>query len=193
MGADEDDVIITTGFGMTSALAKFQRILGLKVPERLLRYCVLPEEERPVVFLTHLEHHSNHTPWLESLADVVVLEPDDRLMVRPEVLRREIVKYADRKMKVGSFSACSNVTGIMTPYHELAKIMHEHGGYCFVDFAASAPYVDINMHPENPVQKLDAIFFSPHKFLGGPGSSGVLIFCKKLYKNRIPAARGAAL
>jgi selenocysteine lyase/cysteine desulfurase len=184
--ADKDDVIITTGFGMTSALAKFQRILGLKIPEKLKPYCQLPEAERPVVFLTHMEHHSNHTPWLESIADVVVLEPDGDLLVDVDSLHREIVKYADRKFKIGSFSACSNVTGVKTPYHTLAEIMHEHGGYCFVDFAASAPYVAIDMHPENPAQKLDAIFFSPHKFLGGPGSSGVLIFCKSLYKNRIP-------
>ena len=186
VNADENDVILTTGFGMTSALAKFQRILGLKIPEQLSAFCQVPEEERPVVFLTHMEHHSNHTPWLESLCDVVVIEPDENLFVNPDNLRKEIKRYSDRKVKIGSFSACSNVTGIITPYHDLAEIMHEFGGYCFVDFAASAPYVDINMHPENAAQKLDAIFFSPHKFLGGPGSSGVLIFCKSLYKNRIP-------
>ena len=186
VNADEHDVILTTGFGMTSALAKFQRILGLKVPEQLSSFCDMPEEERPVVFLTHMEHHSNQTPWLESLCDVVVMEPDDQLYIDPENLRKEIVKYDNRKMKIGSFSACSNVTGIITPYHELAEIMHEYDGYCFVDFAASAPYVEINMHPAKKEQKLDAIFFSPHKFLGGPGSSGVLIFCKTLYKNRIP-------
>jgi selenocysteine lyase/cysteine desulfurase len=184
--ANDDDVILTTGFGMTSALAKFQRILGIKLPERLSSYCNLPDEERPVVFLTHMEHHSNQTPWLESLCDVVVMEPDENLYIDPQKLRAEIEKYADRKTKIGSFSACSNVTGIITPYHELAEIMHEYGGYCFVDFAASAPYVDMDMHPAKPGQKLDAIFFSPHKFLGGPGSSGVLIFSKKLYKNRIP-------
>lgn len=186
VNADENDVILTTGFGMTSALAKFQRILGLKVPEQLSSFCDMPEEEKPVVFLTHMEHHSNQTPWLESLCDVVVIEPDDQLFIDPENLRKEIVKYENRKMKIGSFSACSNVTGIITPYHELAEIMHEYGGYCFVDFAASAPYVEINMHPAKKEQKLDAIFFSPHKFLGGPGSSGVLVFCKTLYKNRIP-------
>ncbi len=186
VNAGPDDVIITTGFGMTSALAKFQRILGLKLPEKLMPFCELPVEEKPVVFITHMEHHSNHTPWLESLADVVVLPPDKELLVDPEYLREVIKKYRNRKLKIGSFSACSNVTGIETPYYALAEIMHEHGGYCFVDFAASAPYVDINMHPGNPKQKLDAIFFSPHKFLGGPGSSGVLIFCKSLYKNRIP-------
>jgi selenocysteine lyase/cysteine desulfurase len=186
VNADEDDVIITTGFGMTSALAKFQRILGIKLPERLSQYCNLPEEERPVIFLTHMEHHSNQTPWLESLCDVVVMEPGDDLHINPESLREELKKYEHRKMKIGSFSACSNVTGIITPYYELAEIMHEFGGYCFVDFAASAPYVKMVMHPPKAEQKLDAIFFSPHKFLGGPGSSGVLVFCKKLYKNRIP-------
>ncbi len=186
VNAGRDDVIITTGYGMTSALAKFQRILGLKVPERLVKYCQLEEEDRPVVFLSHMEHHSNHTPWLESLADVVVLPPDEHMVINPDYLREEIGKYANRKMKIGSFTACSNVTGIETPYYKLASIMHEHGGYCFVDFAASAPYVNIDMHPKDPNQKLDAIFFSPHKFLGGPGSSGVLIFCKDLYKNRIP-------
>ncbi len=186
VNADDDDVIITTGFGMTSALAKFQRILGIRVPEKLLSYCHLPDEEKPVVFITHMEHHSNQTPWLESIADVVILEPDENLMVKTDSLAKEIVKYKNRKLKIGSFSACSNVTGIETPVYELAKIMHAHGGYCFVDFAASAPYATIDMHPEDPSKKLDAIYFSPHKFLGGPGSSGVLIFCKSLYKNRIP-------
>ncbi len=186
VNANQDDVIITTGFGMTSALAKFQRILGIKLPERLSEYCQLPEEERPVVFLTHMEHHSNHTPWLESLCDVVVMEPDENLYINPENLQKEVRKYANRKLKIGSFSACSNVTGIITPYYDLAEIMHQYDGYCFVDFAASAPYVDIDMHPAKPEQRLDAIFFSPHKFLGGPGSSGVLIFNKNLYKNRIP-------
>lgn len=186
VNASESDVIITAGSGMTSVLSKFMRILGVRIPERLKRFCEIPSEERPVVFITHMEHHSNHTPWLESLADVVLLPPDDELLVCPEKLQQEIVKYQDRKIKIGSFSACSNVTGIETPYHRLAEIMHEHGGYCFVDFAASAPYVNMDMHPEKPNQHLDAIFFSPHKFLGGPGSPGVLIFNKKLYKNRIP-------
>ena len=186
VNADENDVIITTGFGMTSSLAKFQRILGLKIPEQLSAYCELPIEEKPVIFLTHMEHHSNHTPWLESLCDVVVIEPDENLYIDPENLRKELIKYNDRKVKIGSLSACSNVTGIITPYYALAEIMHEFGGYCFVDFAASAPYVKIDMHPSKKEQKLDAIFFSPHKFLGGPGSSGVLVFCKSLYKNRIP-------
>lgn len=186
VNASEDDVIITAGSGMTSVLCKFQRILGLKVPEKFMDQVEMPDEERPIVFVTHMEHHSNQTSWLETIADVEVLEADDDLLVDPQNLQKALEKYRDRKIKIGSFTACSNVTGIETPYHQLAEIMHNHGGYCFIDFAASAPYVDIDMNPQKKAQRLDAIFFSPHKFLGGPGSSGVLIFDKKLYKNRIP-------
>lgn len=186
VNASDDDVIITAGSGMTSVLCKFQRILGLKVPEQFSNQLDIPEDERPVVFVTHMEHHSNQTSWLETIADVVVIDPSDELLVDPGNLVSALEKYKDRKVKIGSFTACSNVTGVETPYHQLAEIMHDHGGFCFVDFAASAPYVDIDMNPENKAQRLDAIFFSPHKFLGGPGSSGVLVFDKKLYKNRIP-------
>lgn len=186
VNANEDDVIITAASGMTGVVCKFQRILGMKVPEKLEKYIQIPDVERPVVFLTHLEHHSNHTSWLETIADVVVIEPDENLMVDPNHLSAEIKKYRHRKIKIGAFSACSNVTGYIPPFSRLSRIMHENGGMCFIDFAASAPYVEINMHPENPMESLDAIYFSPHKFLGGPGSSGVLIFNKNLYKNRIP-------
>jgi len=185
VNANQDDVIITTGSGMTGVMAKFQRILGLRCPESI-PIQEIPENERAVVFITHMEHHSNHTPWLESLAEVVIIPPCDQLLVNPEALIPLIEKYKDRKLKIGSFSACSNVTGIIPDYYRLAEIMHQYGGYAFVDFAASAPYVEINMHPQNPKQSLDAIFFSPHKFLGGPGSSGVVVFNKALYRNRIP-------
>jgi selenocysteine lyase/cysteine desulfurase len=197
VNANDNDILIFTGTGMTSAIAKLQRLLGLKVPEQAINFCSyshgnytnckdIPNEKRPVVFLTHTEHHSNHTSWFETLADVVVLEPSSDLTVDPDRLRKEIIKYEDRPLLIGSFSACSNVTGYYPPYQELAKIMHEHNGYCFVDFAASAPYVDMNIHPTDKMEQLDAIFFSPHKFLGGPGSAGVLIFNKELYKNSIP-------
>src|SRR5664280_592758 len=201
VNANENDILIFTGTGMTSAISKLQRLLGLKVPEQAIKFCPglhgnyksckeIPNNHRPVVFLTHTEHHSNHTSWFETLADVVVLEPSADLKVNPDMLRKEIVKFKDRPLLIGSFSSCSNVTGYFPPYYELAKIMHEHGGYCFIDFAASAPYVDINMHPANKMEQLDAIFFSPHKFLGGPGSSGVLVFNKKLYKNQTPDTPG---
>jgi selenocysteine lyase/cysteine desulfurase len=137
-----------------------------------------------------MEHHSNHTSWFETATDIVQLKPDKDLLVDLGDLRRNLEIYKDRKLKIASVTACSNVTGIETPFYEIARIMHEHDGYIFVDFAASAPYVDIDMHPADPMKKLDAIFFSPHKFLGGPGSSGVLVFCSSLYNNPVPDQPG---
>jgi selenocysteine lyase/cysteine desulfurase len=185
VNAGVNDVLITAGSGMTTVINKLMRILGLKG-------CGLDDVkcdknlDRPVVFISHMEHHSNHTAWYETTADVVVLPPGEGLLVDPESLRKELQKYADRKFKIGSFTSCSNVTGVFTPYYKLARVMHENGGICFVDFAASAPYMEMDMHPADPMEKLDAIFFSPHKFLGGPGSSGVLIFDSVLYKNKVP-------
>ena len=190
VNAGENDVLLCTGTGMTGALSKLMRMLGLKLPEWAQKKITLTGKDKPVVFVTHMEHHSNQISWLEAQVDLVVIPPDEDLLVNPKMLEAEIAKYADRDMKIGSFSACSNVSGIKTPYHELAKIMHQHGGICLVDFAASAPYVEMDMHPKDPAGQLDAIFFSPHKFLGGPGSSGVLIFDKDLYKNSVPDEPG---
>lgn len=190
VNATDEDVILTTGFGMTAAVVKFQRILGMKQCGRLTGSNCLQDEDKPVVFVTHMEHHSNHTSWFETTADVVQLQPDKDLLIDLDELRSQLEKYKGRKVKIGAFTACSNVTGIETPIHAMAKVMHEYGGYCFVDYAASAPYVDINMHPEDPLEKLDAVMFSPHKFLGGPGSSGVLIFCKSLYTYHTPDVPG---
>lgn len=186
VNASEDDVIITAGSGMTTVINKFQRMLGLKHYNNHNDLKNIKEDDIPVVFITHMEHHSNQTSWYETNVDVVQLQQDKDLLVDVNELRKELEKYKNRKFKIGSFTACSNVTGIETPYHELAKIMHEYGGVCFIDFAASAPYIDINMHPDDPMEKLDAIFFSPHKFLGGPGTSGVLIFDSSLYDNPAP-------
>lgn len=190
VNANADDVLITSGNGMTGVINKFQRILGFKQygskdnPFNKLE--ALTEEKRPVVFITHMEHHSNQTSWEETIADVVVLEPDENMLVDENELINKLEEYKNREIKIGSFTACSNVTGVRTNHHQLARIMHEHNGLCFIDFAASAPYDTIDMHPENNLESLDAIFFSPHKFLGGPGSSGVLIFNKELYKNNVP-------
>jgi selenocysteine lyase/cysteine desulfurase len=186
VNAGPHDVIITQGSGMTRVVNKLQRILGLKVSGCLTGNACLEELEKPVVFITHMEHHSNHTSWLETICDVVQLQPTPGLLIDPDQLRDQLKKYKDRRFKIGSFTACSNVTGIETPYRRMAKIMHEFGGLCFVDFAASAPYVSINMHPDDPLEKLDAVFFSPHKFLGGPGSTGVLIFDSALYNLEVP-------
>lgn len=190
VNAGPDDVLIAAGSGMTAVINKFQRILGLKGCHYPRTERCLNDIERPVVFITHIEHHSNQTSWYETLADVVMIEPGRDLTVDPDNLRKALEKYRDRKYKIGSFSACSNVTGMFTPYHTLARIMHENGGICFIDFAASAPYVDINMHPEDRFEKLDAIFFSPHKFLGGPGSAGIMLFDKSLYKSSAPDQPG---
>jgi len=185
VNAGPNDVIITAGYGMTAVINKLMRILSLKTCGESKGDCV-KNSERPVVFLTHMEHHSNHTSWFETIADVVMIEPNEYLKVDLEDLRAKLEHYKDRKFKIGSFTACSNVTGVITPYYQMAKLMHEFGGLVFIDFAASAPYMDINMHPEDPMEKLDAIFFSPHKFLGGPGSSGVLIFDKAMYTAEVP-------
>jgi len=190
VNAGPKDVIIMEGSGMTGVVNKFQRILGLRVPEKFDSQLQISEEDRPVVFVSHMEHHSNHTSWLETVADVECIIPNEEGLIDLDNVDELLKKYRNRKTKIASITACSNVTGIMTCYHEVAGKMHQHNGLCFVDFACSAPYVDINMHPEDPLQKLDAIYFSPHKFLGGPGSTGVLIFDSRLYKNQVPDQPG---
>ncbi|PNQ72605.1 selenocysteine lyase [Hanstruepera neustonica] len=190
VNCNEDDVLIVSGNGMTGVVNKFQRILGLKVPENLKKFTEIPAELCPVVFVSHMEHHSNQTTWLETIAKVEVIPPGEDGLFSLDNLEKLLIEYQDRTIKIASIVHGSNVTGIQNPVHQVAELMHNHGGVCFVDYACSAPYVNINMHPKNEKQALDAIFFSPHKFLGGPGSSGVLIFNKKLYKNMIPDCPG---
>ncbi|WP_159951630.1 aminotransferase class V-fold PLP-dependent enzyme [Polaribacter septentrionalilitoris] len=186
VNANNNDVLITTGSGMTGVVNKFQRILGLKVTENLKEHTTIPDDIKPIIFLSHMEHHSNQTSWLETIADVEVVPCDDTGLVCLKEFEKCIQKYQDRKIKIASITSCSNVTGIKTPYHKVAKLIHKYNGLCFVDFACCAPYVAIDMHPTDQEEQLDAIFFSPHKFLGGPGTSGVLIFNKSLYKNTVP-------
>jgi len=183
--ANDNDILIMTGQGMTSAVNKLQRILGLKIPEKYLSRLQLEEKERPVVFVTHMEHHSNQTSWLETIADVEIIPYQNEKDIDFDAFENLIKQYKNRSLKIASVTACSNVTGLQPDYYQIAELIHQYDGYCFVDFACSAPYVNIDMHP-NTARRLDAIFFSPHKFLGGPGTPGVLIFNKKLYHNRIP-------
>lgn len=190
INASADDILITDGTGMTGVVNKFQRILGLRVSENLRQFTTIPKEQRPIVFVSHMEHHSNQTSWLETIADVVVIPACERGLFCLDNFKELLEKYDDRLIKIASITSCSNVTGIKTPYFQAAKLIHQHNGVCFVDFACSGPYVDIDMHPEDPECYLDAVFFSPHKFLGGPGTSGVLVFNKKLYKNMIPDNSG---
>ncbi|AOW10239.1 aminotransferase class V-fold PLP-dependent enzyme [Flavobacterium gilvum] len=190
VNASPEDVLITDGTGMTGVVNKFQRILGLKVPENLTKYFDIPAEKKPIVFISHMEHHSNQTSWLETIADVEVIPSCEEGLFSLDNLAVLLEKYKNRPYKIASITSCSNVTGIKTPYHQVAKLMHQSNGVCFVDFACSGPYVKIDMHPEDSESYLDAIFFSPHKFLGGPGTSGVLVFNKKLYHNMVPDCPG---
>ncbi len=191
VNAGPGDVLIPTGTGMTGAVSKFQRILGIKIPEKAQQYIDFPEEERPVVIINHMEHHSNQTSWLETVARVELIKANEEGLVDLGHLDELIEKHKNAKHLIASVTGCSNVTGIETPYHEIAKRMHRAGGLCFVDFACSGPYVNIDMHPANdPDAALDAVFLSPHKFLGGPGTPGLLIFNSKLYTNKIPDVPG---
>jgi selenocysteine lyase/cysteine desulfurase len=178
---------------MTAAVNKLQRIIGFRLPERVMD-CVagvqIDESARPLVLVTHMEHHSNHISWLETIATVEIIRPNREGNVDLGHLRQLLERFRHRKTKIAAVTACSNVTGIETPVHEIAGIMHEYEGLCFVDYACSAPYVHINMHPGSSLGDLDAIYFSFHKFLGGPGTPGVLIFNSKLYKNHIPDQPG---
>mgnify|MGYP000855555384 CR=1 FL=1 len=191
VNANEDDVLLPVGSGMTGALAKLQRILGFKIPSPTKKYFNIPDEDRPVIFITHMEHHSNQTSWYETIAKVEIINPNEEGLVDLNHFEELLEKYKHSSVKIASVSSCSNVTGISTPYHQIAKMVHQAGGWCFVDFACSAPYVEINMHPEDYEERLDAIFFSPHKFLGGPGTTGILIFNPTLYSpDQVPDQPG---
>jgi len=193
--ANSSDILILCGSGMTAAVNKLQRILGLRIPERVRDYfgkdCLKMDEElRPIVFVTHMEHHSNQISWLETIATVEIIQPDENGEVDLGHFKMLLSQYKNRKIKIAAVTACSNVTGVETPYYEIARLIHEYNGWCFVDFACSAPYAEVNMHPKKNGADLDAIYFSTHKFLGGPGTPGMLILNRKIYKNKIPDQPG---
>ncbi len=195
-GSDED-VVIFCGSGATGAINKLIDILNIRIPAGLEdRYhlsALIPEEERPVVFVGPYEHHSNELPWRESIADVIEIAEDLNGHVDLAHLERELRRFADRKMKIGSFSAASNVTGIRTDSDAVAGLLHDHGALSFWDYAAAAPYVAMRMNPDRDDggrTAKDAIFISPHKFIGGPGTPGVLAVKKHLLTNRVPSTPG---
>ncbi|GIH12077.1 aminotransferase class V-fold PLP-dependent enzyme [Rugosimonospora africana] len=188
VGGDEDTLIIFTGSGSTGAIDKLIGILGIRIPATLDdRYglsAAVPEAQRPVVFIGPFEHHSNELPWRESLADVVVIPEDPDGHISADALEEQLRRYADRPLKIGSFSAASNVTGIVSDSGAIAELLHRYGALSFWDFAAAGPYVDID------VTGKDAIFLSPHKFVGGPGTPGVLVVRRDLLRNRVPTVPG---
>ena len=195
--AGDDDIVIFTGSGATGAINKLITCLGLRIPdilqERFDCASTIPAHARPIVIRTRMEHHSNDIPWRETISDTDHIGYDadgracwrdlDRLLSRPE--------YRDRPLKVGTFSAASNVTGVLNDTRTLARVMHDHGGYAFFDFAAAGPYVDIDMHPDDdPSYRKDAVFLSLHKFMGGPQTPGLLVANRRLFRTRVPAEPG---
>lgn len=197
VGADEDTCVIFTGSGSTGAINKLVGILNLRLPADLdHRYHLrdaIPPKERPVVFIGPFEHHSNELPWRESIADVVVIGEDAEGHIDMGQLEAALKDFADRPLRIASFSAASNVTGIMSDTHAVSQLLHEHGALAFWDYAAAAPYIAIEMHSEcssHPLAYKDAVFLSPHKFIGGPGTPGVLIVRKELLANSVPDVVG---
>ena len=196
VGAGPDDVVLFCGSGTTAAVNKLVGLLGLRLPEGLDETYGLsahiPAAERPVVFVGPYEHHSNELPWRETIADVVVIDADTDGHIDLGALRRALERYAGRPLRIGSFSAASNVTGILTDVPAIAQALHEHGALSVWDYAAAGPYVPISMGRTAPdrCDHKDAIFLSPHKFAGGPQTPGVLVVNRALMTNRVPVMPG---
>ena len=195
VGGDEDDVIIFCGSGATAAIDKLMGVLGLKLsPDLDQRFALLdsiPAEQRPVVFVGPYEHHSNDVPWRFSIADLVMIDEDADGRIDLAQLERELLAHQDRPLKIGSFSAASNVSGIVSDTVAITELLHEYGALSFWDYAAAAPYVEIAMNPPGrPQARKDAVFLSPHKFIGGPGTPGVLAAKRALFENAVPTVPG---
>jgi selenocysteine lyase/cysteine desulfurase len=192
--AGPDDVVLFVGSGATAAVNKLVGLLGLRIPEPLERAYALsrriPAEERPVVFVGPYEHHSNELPWLESIADVVEIGLDASGMIDLEDLDRKLEAQASRPLRIGSFSAASNVTGLLTDVRAIARRLHAHGALACFDYAAAAPYVPIDMHPGDELERIDALFVSAHKFPGGPQASGLLVANRAVFRGHTPERPG---
>ncbi|GAB2575888.1 aminotransferase class V-fold PLP-dependent enzyme [Kribbella endophytica] len=197
VGGDDATAVIFCGSGATGAIDKLIGVLGLRIPAQLDdEYHLsdeIPRAQRPVVFIGPYEHHSNELPWRESIADVIVIGQDADGHIDIPLLESRLVEYADRPLKIGSFSAASNVTGIVSNTHRVSALLHRYGALSFWDFAAAAPYIEIDMYggqADDPLAYKDAIFLSPHKFIGGPGTPGVLVARRELLRNRVPDVPG---
>jgi selenocysteine lyase/cysteine desulfurase len=195
-GTDSEHAVVFAGNGMTGAVDRLVNILGLRIPRGLDEVYGLssriPKKERPAVLVGPYEHHSNELPWRESIADVVEINEDSDGQIDLEELEARLLEYSERPLVIGSFSAASNVTGIISPTHEISQILHRHGALSFWDFAASAPYVGIEMgsSTNGNLDYKDAVFMSPHKLIGGPGSPGVMVVRRDLLTNPVPAVPG---
>lgn len=193
-GATDDHVVLFCGSGSTYAIDKLIGVLGLRVPSALDdRWHVtdaIPPNRRPVVFLGPFEHHSNELGWRESIADVVTIRESADGHVDLDHLRAELEAHADRPLRIGAFSAASNVTGIITDTAAVSTLLHEHDALALWDFAAAAPYVDVDVRPADDPAGYDAVFISTHKLIGGPGTPGVLVAKRSLFVNRVPVVPG---
>jgi selenocysteine lyase/cysteine desulfurase len=194
VGGGADDCVIFCGSGATGAINKLIDVMNLRIPAdldaRYGLYKAIPEAERPVVFIGPFEHHSNELPWRESIADVVVIREDADGHVDLADLEAQLVAFAARPLKIGSFSAASNVTGIATDTQAVSSLLHKHGALSFWDYAAAGPYVQIAMKEDDALAYKDAVFISPHKFIGGPQTPGVLVVKRALLVNTVPACPG---
>jgi selenocysteine lyase/cysteine desulfurase len=202
LGADpERYAVVFAGSGSTGAVHKLVDVLGLRIPadldDRYRLHEHIPAAERPVVFVGPYEHHSNELPWRESIAEVVAIPEDADGHVDLARLEAELIRYADRPLRIGTFSAASNVTGILTDTRAISVLLHRHGALAFWDFAAAAPYVDIAMEPhragpdgDERLDTKDALFISTHKLIGGPGTPGILVARRDLFRNRVPTVVG---
>jgi selenocysteine lyase/cysteine desulfurase len=196
VGGDDEVAVLFSGSGSTGAVDKLIGVLNLRIPadldDRHRLSDRIPPDERPVVFIGPFEHHSNELPWRESIAEVVVIREDADGHVDLGQLEEELVRHAGRPLRIGSFSAASNVTGIVSDTRAIASLLHRHGALSFWDFAAAGPYVRIAMGApdDDPLAYKDAIFLSPHKFIGGPGTPGVLVVRRELLRNRVPTVPG---
>lgn len=197
VNASDEDQVIFCGSGATAAIHKLIDILNLRLPADLCdRYPLLqqiPAQQRPVVFIGPYEHHSNELPWRESIAELVTIPLDENGLMNLEVLDAKLQQYSDRQLKIGSFSAASNVTGIKTDVDAVTRLLHHYQALSFWDYAAAAPYVAIDMtgqKNETGDNCKDAVFLSPHKFIGGPGTPGVLVVKQHLLQNRVPTVPG---
>ena len=194
VGAGDGSVVLFCGSGSTGAIDKLVSVMGLRIPSTLDDLhglsATIPADQRPVVFIGPFEHHSNELPWRESIADVVTIPEDADGHVDIAALETALASYTSRPLLIGSFSAASNVTGIVTDTDTISSLLHRYGALALWDFAAAAPYVDIAMAGAGGDSYKDAIFVSPHKFIGGPSTPGVLVVRRELLANRVPSVPG---
>lgn len=194
VSADENYAVIFCGSGATGAINHLIDILNIRIPANLdARYGLsksIPTCEKPVVFIGPYEHHSNELPWRETIADVIAINEDADGRIDLAHLEQQLRLHKDRELLIGSFSAASNVTGIISDMHGISTLLHAYNALSFWDYAAAAPYIAIDVTGEGEIPAMDALFMSPHKFVGGPGSPGVLVVHKRLMENRVPVRPG---